>query len=114
MKTADLSKFWKIYKAIRRAMHRRELRALDGWRGRMILQIEARGADGTTNYRRGRRNFGRGWLRAFYPRATESGAAGPAAGRHAGAALRVLILAVLIVGLVVLAAAAMAGIFRHR
>ena len=24
---SDLSRFWKIYKAIRRAMHRRELRA---------------------------------------------------------------------------------------
>ena len=27
MKPAELSRFWKIYKAIRRAMHRRELRA---------------------------------------------------------------------------------------
>ena len=27
MKPADLSRFWKIYKAIRRTMHRRELKA---------------------------------------------------------------------------------------
>ena len=26
----DLARFWKIYKAIRRAMHRRELRAAQG------------------------------------------------------------------------------------
>jgi hypothetical protein len=36
-----LEKFWKIYRAIRRTLHRRELRAAQDWRERMIKQIEA-------------------------------------------------------------------------